>query len=235
MNVRLPERFYKKVSVAPQENGFAVLLDGSKVMTPARRTLTLPTEALANLVAGEFQLQKEVIDPALMPITRLANTVVDGIADDPQPVLEDILRFVATDMLFYRAESPRELAARQNEQWDPLLDWVERETGARFVTGEGVVHIEQPSEAVMAVSLYLRKFTSPFALAALHAMTTLTGSALIALGMAAGEIDIAKGWQMAHLDEDWTAGHWGEDAEARARRNCRENEIYAAAAVLAAS
>jgi len=235
MKSRLPERFYKEVSMAPVKGGFAVLLDGSKVMTPARCELVLPTGALARLVAGEFCLQEEVINPAKMPVTRLANTVIDGIAGDPQPVIEDILRFVAADMLFYRVESPRELAMQQSEQWDPVLDWAAREMGAYFITAERIMHIEQPQEAIAAVSLYLRRFTSPFALTALHTMTTLTGSALIALGMAAGEIDVARGWRLAHLDENWTIERWGKDAEAEARRSCRENEICAAAAVLAAS
>ncbi|RCL00562.1 MAG: ATPase [Candidatus Tokpelaia sp. JSC189] len=235
MKIPLPKRFYKEVSAAPYgyEDGFAVLLDGSRVMTPALRPLNLPTKALADLIADEFRLQREVIDRALMPVTRLANTVIDGIVDDSQPIVEDILRFVATDMLFYRAVSPRKLAIRQNEQWNPLLDWVEREIGAYFVIGEGVMHIEQPYEAVLAVSLYLRRFTSPFALAALHAITTLTGSALIALGIATGEIDIAKGWRLAYLDEDWTAEQWGQDIEAMAHRSYRKNEMHAAVAVLA--
>lgn len=231
----LPGRFYKDVSIARQEGGFAVLLDGRPVKTPARHSLLLPAEALANLVADEFRLQDEVIDPSQMPITRLANTVVDGIAADPQPVLEDILRFAANDMLFYRAASPKELAARQNAQWDIVLDWAQSHIGARFVTGEGVMHIEQPREAITAVSVHLRQYISPFAIAALHAITTLTGSALLALAIAAGELDVATGWRLAHLDEDWAIEHWGEDEEAAMRRKNRENELYAAAAVLAAS
>jgi len=231
----LPKRFYQTVAIEPVADGHAVMLDGRAVKTPARRQLIVPTEALARLVADEFRLQKEVIDPASMPVTRLVNTVVDGIADDPQPVFEDILRFAATDMLFYRAESPQELNLQQMQMWDPLLDWAADAIAARFVTGEGVMHIEQPREALAAVSLYLRRFSSPFALAALHTMTTLTGSALIALAIANGRVDVATGWQLAHVDEDWTIAHWGEDAEAKARRRHRESELYSAAAVLAAS
>ncbi|AQS41545.1 MAG: ATP12 ATPase [Candidatus Tokpelaia hoelldobleri] len=231
----LPKRFYKVVSVARQEGGFAVLLDGRPVKTPARHALLLPAEALANLVADEFRLQDAVIDPAKMPITRLVNTVVDGIAADPQPVLEDMLRFAANDMLFYRAESPKELVARQSGQWDAVLDWAQSHIGAHFVTGAGMMHIEQPREAVAAVSVYLRQYISPFSIAALHAITTLTGSALLALAIAAGELDVATGWRLAHLEEDWTIEHWGEDEEAAMRRRNRENELYAAAAVLAAS
>jgi len=231
----LPKRFYKDVSIARQEDGFAVFLDGKPVKTPAQHSLLLPVEALANLIADEFRLQDELIDPAKMPITRLANTVLDGIAADPQPVLEDILRFAANDMLFYRAENPKELVARQAEHWDAVLDWVEVHIGARFVTGEGVMYIEQPREAIAAISAYLRQYASPFAIAALHAITILTGSALLALAIAAGKLDVAAGWRLAHLDEDWTIEHWGADEEAAIRRGNRENELYTAAAVLAAS
>ncbi|RCL01962.1 MAG: ATPase [Candidatus Tokpelaia sp. JSC188] len=233
----MSKRFYKKVVVVPDEyeNGFLILLDGKSVMTPAQRLLKLPTEAMANLVVNEFCLQREVINLTLMPITRLINSVIDSVFNDFQPIVEDILRFTATDMLFYRADSPHELVVRQNEHWDPILDWVRKEIGASFITGSGIVHIEQSFESLLAVSLYLRRFTSPFALAALHIMTTLTGSALITLCMAVGEIDIVNGWQMSCLDENWTAEQWGEDDEAVARRNFHENEIRAAMAILDSS
>lgn len=230
-----PKRFYKDVSIVPEGAGFAVLLDGRKVTTPAQRVLVLPNKALAKLAADEFNLQDKVVDPAGMPVTRLANTVIDALAGNMQPVIEDILRFATADLLFYRAESPRELARRQSEQWDPVLDWAARVMAAHFVTGQGVMHIEQPAGAIAALSLYLRKFPSPFALAALHVITALTGSALIALAIAAGEIDVAAGWRLAHLDEDWNRQQWGKDGPAQERRRHGKDELYAAAAVLAAA
>ncbi|AQX30853.1 ATP12 family chaperone protein [Bartonella schoenbuchensis] len=230
----LPKRFYKEVSIAHEEGGFSILLDGTPVKTPARRCLLMSTEALAALVAQEFTVQEESIDPGKMPITRLVNTVVDGIADNMQIIFEDLLRFVACDMIFYRAQTPKELVEQQCEQWDFLLDWVEEKLGARFNIAAGVMHIEQPWEAIQAVSNYLRKIESPYILAALHAMTTLTGSALIAFAVAEKKINLDNAWDIAHLDENWTKKQWGVDKEAMMRRAYKKSEFNAAAAIITA-
>ncbi|APY14787.1 ATPase [Brucella sp. 10RB9214] len=231
MQAQLPKRFYEKAEVAESEGGFAVHLDGRPVKTPARNLLLLPTRAAAQIVADEFAAQEKVIDPGKMPATRLVNTAIDGIAQDPQAVFEDILRFAGTDMLCYRADSPQELVSRQTENWDPLIDWMES-LGARFALAEGVMHVEQPREAIAAFSIHMASFKDPLALAALHTMTTLMGSAIIALAVAKGEISAEKGWAIAHIDEDWTIEHWGSDAEAIERRKNREIEMMVAARLL---
>ncbi|SCD24016.1 ATP12 family chaperone protein [Brucella inopinata] len=233
MQAQLPKRFYEKAEVAESEGGFAVHLDGRPVKTPARNLLLLPTRAAAQIVADEFAAQEKVIDPGKMPATRLVNTAIDGIAQDPQAVFEDILRFAGTDMLCYRADSPQELVSRQTENWDPLIDWMES-LGARFALAEGVMHVEQPREAIAAFSVHMAGFKDPLALAALHTMTTLMGSAIIALAVAKGEISAEKGWAIAHIDEDWTIEHWGSDAEAIERRKNRETEMIVAARLLEA-
>ncbi|MEJ5079845.1 MULTISPECIES: ATP12 family chaperone protein [unclassified Ochrobactrum] len=233
MRTPLPKRFYEKAEVAETEGGFTVHLDGRPVKTPARAVLLLPTAQAAEIIAEEFRAQVEVIDPSKMPATRLVNTAIDGIAQDPQAVFEDILRFAGTDMICYRAASPKELVARQTEQWDPLIDWAES-LGARFALAEGVMHVEQSREAISAFGVHLTEFKNPIALASLHTMTTLTGSSLIALAIAKGEISVEDGWKRAHLDEDWTVEHWGEDAEAQARRKTRHGEMLVADRVLKA-
>lgn len=233
MQAQLPKRFYEKAEVAESEGGFAVHLDGRPVKTPARNLLLLPTRAAAQIVADEFAAQEKLIDPGKMPATRLVNTAIDGIAQDPQAVFEDILRFAGTDMLCYRADSPQELVSRQTENWDPLIDWMES-LGARFALAEGVMHVEQPREAIAAFNVHMAGFKDPLALAALHTMTTLMGSAIIALAVAKGEISAEKGWAIAHIDEDWTIEHWGSDAEAIERRKNREIEMMVAARLLEA-
>lgn len=227
-----PKRFYREVKTVCEEGGFSILLDGILVKTPARRHFLVPTEVFATLVAHEFENQKEIIDPAKMPITRLVNTVVDGIADDMQAVFEDLLRFVACDMIFYRAQTPKELVQRQCEKWDPLLDWAEEKLGARFYLVEGLMHVEQSRESIQAVSNYLRKFESPYMIATLHTMTTLIGSALIALAVAARKIDADYAWDIAHLDENWMIEQWGFDEELMARRAYKKAEFDAAATVI---
>lgn len=228
------KRFYKEVEVAETPEGFAIHLDGRPVRTPARAVMLLPTRAAARLVADEFAAQGEMLDPATMPVMRLVNTAIDGVAAEVQAVLEDILRFASSDLLFYRADSPQKLVERQADAWDPVLDWAREILGARFFLAEGVMHVEQPRESIRAVGAHLEQRRDPLKLAALHVMTTLTGSALIAMAIEAGEIDAEAGWNAAHVDEDWNIEQWGEDFEAAARRRARKAEMMSAVDLLRA-
>lgn len=225
---QLPKRFYKEVVVAQLAEGFAIHLDGKPVRTPTRALLVLPTRAAAELVAAEFSAQLEQIDAMTMPVMRLANTAIDGVAADPQAVIEDILRFASSDMLCYRADAPEALAARQADAWDGVLDWARASLGARFLLVEGVMHIEQPREAIGAVGIHVSQRSEPMRLAALHLMTSLTGSALLALAVECGEFDLEAAWTAAHVDEDWQIEQWGQDAEAIQRRSNRKRDMAAA-------
>lgn len=231
MRQPLPKRFYRQATVASVAEGFAVRIDGKPVRTPGKALLALPTEAAARLVAGEFSAQGETIDPVSMPALRLVNTAIDGVAADTQAVLEDVMRFSSSDLLCYRADAPEALVARQAEAWDPVLDWAHATLGARFFLAEGVMHVEQPREAVGAVGVWLKQREEPFRLSAIHLMTTLTGSALLALAVEAGAFEPDTAWRAAHVDEDWTIEHWGEDAEAAERGTARRRDFDAAVAL----
>ena len=227
----LPRRFYTTATTAAEAGGYAVRLDDKPVRTPARRVLAAPTLALAEAIAAEWQAQKDVIDPAKMPLTRLANAIIDGVADAPQPVAAEIAKYLASDLLLYRAGAPPGLVERQAQHWDPILDWARQALGADFKLGEGVVHVAQPEAALAAARAAIP--LEPWRLGAVHAMTTLTGSALIALAMARGALSADAAWQAAHVDEDWNMAQWGRDEMAAARQEFRFAEFQAAATVLA--
>jgi chaperone required for assembly of F1-ATPase len=234
MKAPLPKRFYKSVTVEPRDEAFAVKLDGKPVRTPVMAVLTLPTRSAAQLVADEFDVQADEINPVAMPVLRLVNTAIDGVARDSQAVLDDILRFASSDLLCYRADGPGKLVERQAEAWDPVLDWARETIGARFVLAEGVVHVEQPGEAIGAVGIHLKHRADPLRLAALHVMTTITGSALLALAVEARALDAEAAWKAAHVDEDWNVEQWGEDYEAATFKAARKRDIMAAVALLEA-
>ncbi len=229
MRKPLPKRFYERADIAQSADGpYEVHLDGRAARTPGRAVLAFPTEAAARLLADEFTRQKDEIDPTDMPVYRIANTAIDGVARDPQAVIEDIMRFASSDMICYRADAPQPLVDRQSDAWDPVLDWARSRLGARFYLAEGVMHVEQPRESIGAVGIHLGQRPDPLRLACLHVMTTLTGSALLALALEDGEVDAQAAWAAAHVDEDWNVAQWGEDDEAAARRALRWREMDAA-------
>jgi chaperone required for assembly of F1-ATPase len=230
MRPQLRRRFYTAVAVERQPGGYGVRLDGRSVKTPARRTLAAPAQALAQALADEWEAQQEVVDPAAMPLTRLANSIIDGVADAPARVQAEVAKFLASDLICYRAGSPDGLVELQKRHWDPLIAWARDALGARFVLGEGVMFVAQPDEALAAAAGAIPE--EPWRLGAVSAITTLTGSALIALAMAQGRLSAQDAWAAAHVDEDWNMHQWGRDEQALERRAAREAEMHAAARVL---
>jgi chaperone required for assembly of F1-ATPase len=230
MRPQLRRRFYQVVGVDKQPGGYGILLDGRPVRTPARRALAAPVEPLAQALADEWSAQREVVDPATMPLTRLANSIIDGVADAVDAVQAEVAKFLASDLVCYRAGSPTRLIERQAEHWDPLIAWARDALGARLVLGEGVMFVKQPDDALAAAARAIP--SDPWRLGAVHAITTLTGSALIALAVAQGQLSPVDAWAAAHVDEDWNMLQWGQDAQALERRAAREAEMQAAATVL---
>jgi chaperone required for assembly of F1-ATPase len=224
------ERFYKSAS-AGEAAPFEVLLDGRPVKTPAKNALAAPTQSLAQAIAAEWHAQSERIDPATMPLTRIANSIIDGVAPAPEPVADDLAKYLGSDLLCYRADTPDGLVRWQIEHWDPILDWARTALGARFVLSEGIVFVTQPDNAIAAARAAIP--SDPWRLGAAHVVTTLTGSALIALALVAGRIDVDAAWAASNVDEDWNMHLWGRDEMALAARAVRFADLQAAGTVLA--
>lgn len=233
MRAALPKRFYKDATIGKVDGGFAILLDGRAAKTPARKPLALPDAALAEAVAAEWNAIEGQIDPALLPLTRLANLAIDAVAGAPQPVIEEIVQYAGSDLVFYRADAPPGLVDLQNERWNPVLDWAAADLGVRFVLAEGLMHVRQPDPSLAAVREAAGQLAQPFALTATASATNIGGSALIALALARGALSGDEAWNAAHVDEQWNISQWGEDEEARRRLASRHLEFTAAAKMLA--
>jgi chaperone required for assembly of F1-ATPase len=227
----LRRRFYKAAAVQETPGGFEVTLDDRPIRTPARHPLAFPTRGLAEAAAAEWNAQGEYIEPVQMPLTRLANTIIDGVVAATHAVAGEVAKYLGSDLLFYRAAGPERLVARQHELWDPVLDWALDALGARFLTGTGVMPVMQPEQALVAARAVIPH--EPWPLGAVHAVTTLTGSALLALALARGAITREAAWTAANVDEDWNIEQWGADTLALERRAVRSAEMAAAARVLA--
>lgn len=227
-----PRRFYSQVGVIAAEQGaLAVTLDGRTARTPGKKPLAAPTRALAEAIAAEWQAQGAEILAESMPLTRLANTAIDGVTGKEPAVRDDILAFSGSDLVCYRATGPDGLVAAQRREWDRVLAWAGSTLGATFLTADGIQHVAQPQAALDAVAQVLAPLDA-WRLTALHQLTTLTGSALVALAHDDGTLSAEAAWRAAHVDEDWQTSQWGEDHEARARRQQRWQDFEAASRLL---
>ena len=226
----LRRRFFREVTLVEEGEGFVVALDGRPVKTPARRPLAAPTRALGEALAAEWDAQTEVIDPARMPLTRLADTIIDGVAAARPEIVAEIEKYLGSDLVYYRAEGPAGLVLRQERHWDPILAFARDDLAARFVVTQGVNFVTQPGDAIEAARHAVPR--DPWRLGAVHAVMTLTGSALIALAVARDAVSMEAAWTAAHVDEDWNMDQWGQDELVLARRAARLAEMQAAVRVL---
>ena len=206
-------RFWTTASAVPVEGGFTVHLDGRPVRTPLKSPLVLPTLALAEAVAAEWQAQEGTVKPETMPFTRMANSAVDKVKPQFVAVADMLAEYGGSDLLCYRAEGPAELVARQAQEWDPLLDWASAELGAALRTTTGVMPVTQPESSLAALRSLVHGFGA-FQLAAFHDLVAITGSLVLAMAVTRGRIDVAEAWRLSRIDEDWQIALWGEDEEA---------------------
>jgi chaperone required for assembly of F1-ATPase len=227
----LPARFYEQVSVIAANGGYGVALDGKLIKTPKGEDFILPNRELAARIAAEWDAQKPVVDAGSMPLTVLTTTAIDKVRGNEEKIANKIASYAGTDLLCYRSYDPKSLAQRQRDSWDPLLDWLAHEFGARLVIVEGVNYTPQPKLAIDRILQELRQHDE-FGLAAIYSATKLTGSAVLALALAHNRLSAVETWELAKVDENWQAENWGKDAEASKNSKNDLRDIRAAHGVL---
>lgn len=225
------KRFWKNVTVVEDEPGFAVLLDGKPVKTPARNTCSVPVRAMADEIAAEWEAQEDVVSPLTMPMTRVAATCLDRVAPEMAAVQDMIIAYGGTDLLCYRADYPVELIAKQADGWDPVLAWAADDLGAQLNVGAGVMHISQPPGAEEALARHVREADS-WALTCLSELVTISGSLVLGLAVLKERIAAKEAWHLSRIDEQWNIDEWGEDFEAAELAAKREADFMQAARVL---
>ena len=222
------KRFWKEVTVEPQDGGWTIELDGRPVKTPARAALAVPTEALADAIAGEWRSVEETIDPRAMPLTGLANAAIDRVAPARESFAQGIARYAEADLACYRAEGPRELVERQEQEWDKLLAWGRRRYDVDFATTCGILHVPQPNATVERLAHALAAMDA-FHLAGLSPLVTISGSLIAALAVSEKAVTPQQAWEAVTVDERWQAEQWGADAEAEIALENRARDFFAAA------
>lgn len=227
MSAWKPKRFWKAATVTPLEGGFTVMLDSRAVKTPAKSPLVVPTEAMARLIAAEWDAQQEVVSPETMPATRAANSAIDKVQVQFKEVAEILAEYGGTDLLCYRAEEPEALVARQAAGWDPLLDWARERYGAPLAITTGVVFVAQPPGSLAALRQALFDQTA-FQLAALHDLIAITGSLVLGLAVAEGRLSADEAFNLSRIDEHWQIEQWGEDEEAAALEAAKRQGLHEA-------
>ncbi len=222
------KRFWNAATVEQTDDGFAVLLDGRSVKTPAKAALIVPSKALAEKIASEWDAQEGDVNPEIMPFTRAANAALDKVTHQFVEVADLIAAYGENDLLCYRAAIPQELVDRQAAAWDPILDWANDVYGVRLATGQGVMHIAQPPSAIERLTQEVHAL-SPFQLTAFHDLVSLTGSLVLGFAIVNNRLGADVAWDLSRIDEIWQAEHWGQDEEALDLAETKRQALLSAA------
>ncbi|HYL48320.1 MAG TPA: ATP12 family protein [Stellaceae bacterium] len=221
------KRFFKTAAVGETPAGFSVLLDGKPIRTPAKAPLVVRSKKLAEAIAAEWQAQGDTIKPSGLPLTRLAGTAIDLVAQRRKQIVAEIAKYATTDLVCYRAEEPSELAGRQQRAWQPHLDWASARFAPLAITA-GVTPIAQTADALATYRRAVAAYDD-MTLAALHLATATLGSLVLALALIEGRIAADEAFAAAELDQSFQIERWGEDAEATARRAAVRDDVTLAA------
>lgn len=222
------KRFYASASAVSNDGQWRIALDGRFVRTPMGQPLLVDAEPLVRAMAEEWNAQGEDIDPGTMPLNGFANAALDRVLADKATFVDRVVQFSRTDLLCYRADEPADLQAQQHQAWQPLLDWMAAEIGSPFVVTEGIVHVDQPKNTIMAVRTVAAAMNH-WELAAFTSLAALLGSVVIAYAVFRGRLSAGQAFDASVLDEMYQAGKWGEDREAAMRRNDLGREVTEAA------
>lgn len=218
------KRFWDAANVRRTDEGFAVELDGRPVRTPAKAPLILPTGALAERIAAEWDAVEGQINPGTMPFTRSANAALDKVIRQHAEVADMLAAYGDADLTCYRADGPQELIARQAEGWDPLLDWADTTLGARLVPVQGVIHAPQDPRALRVLADQVHALDA-FALTAFHDLVSLSGSLVIGFAALHDLHPPGTLWRLSRVDELWQEEQWGEDEEAQEMAAKKESDF----------
>ncbi len=210
MSPQKAQRFWQKANVCKAQDGYGVRLDERPLRTPGKAALAVPTRALAEEIAAEWDAQEDRISPDTMPMTRLANSAIDKVAKQKPDVANMLAAYADADLLCYRAESPERLRARQAEHWDPYLAWAQTELGAQLELRSGVIYRPQDQAAIKRLAELVGALDH-FELTAFHDLVTTTGSLVLAFAAIRNHRPPDDIWHASRIDEDWQIQQWGED------------------------
>lgn len=222
------KRFWKAATAEACEGGFTVRLDGRAVKTPAKAAFVMPTLAMAQAAAAEWDAQQGAVKPESMPVTRAVNSAIDKLMVQFDEVVGLLAAYGASDLLCYRATGPEGLVARQAAGWDALLTWAAVDLGAPLRVTSGIVHVDQPAESLARMQ-DLTAAHSIFELAAFHDLVAITGSLVLALAVTRGRLTAEDAFGLSRIDEHWQAELWGVDDEAATLEASKKQALLEAA------
>jgi chaperone required for assembly of F1-ATPase len=219
------KKFYKSAEAGTAPGGHVIRLDGKVVRTPLQNLLLLQSPPLAEAIAQEWLAQGAEIKPASMPLTQLANTMIDKAnGPDRAAMNAEIIKYGGSDLICYFATHPADLVKLHQQHWGPLLAWMKGKHGIIFEPVSGIQYRQQPPAALDKLKQLIEGMdAAQFTI--VQSVTASTGSVTIALALVEGRLSAEEAYQASCVDEIYQLKTWGADEPAQKKLEAIEADL----------
>ncbi len=210
-----PSVFWKKITIEQEQTGWAIYADERNIKTPKKKPLIAPNKDSAMLIAHEWQAQTDYIRPMLMPLSRLAMTIIDILEGDDnkrQDWLNAAFSYVETDLLLFPSSYPQSLQAAENTLWQPLLNWAQQRLNFNFKANDGLAINPHNKKAAKLLAQIVETGDIWQQMTFVN-LCQACGSAILALASMEKAIDSENLTKAALVQEQHQLEQWGDDAE----------------------
>ena len=219
------KKFWKIVQVKKKlKNSFEILLDKRILKTPMQKDLIFSNYKIAKETALEWDIDEKEINTENMVFYGLISTAIDKISNDKVSYIDNVLGFINTDLICYRADKPNELIDLQNSSWNPIISFIKKYIDVELKFFIGVMPSKQSLEIFNRLKTLINSF-SDIEISALHRMTNLTGSIFISICILKGDVLKNEAFELSFLDELYQAKNWGVEQESLDKRDKIAKEL----------
>ena len=219
------KKFWKIVQVKKKlKNSFEILLDKRILKTPMQKDLIFSNYKIAKETALEWDIDEKEINTENMVFYGLISTAIDKISNDKVSYIENVLGFINTDLICYRADGPNELVDLQNNSWNPIISFIKKYIDVELKFFIGVMPSKQSLDIFNRLKTLINSF-SDIEISALHRMTNLTGSIFISICILKGDVLKNEAFELSFLDELYQAKNWGIEEESLDKRDKIAKEL----------
>ncbi|XP_053367707.1 ATP synthase mitochondrial F1 complex assembly factor 2 [Clarias gariepinus] len=203
-------KFYQDVSISQGEGKlFEINLDRRKLKTPGGNLFTVPNEALAIAVATEWDAQKDTLKFYTMHLTTLCNTAIDNPTQrNKDQMIAAALKFLDTDTICYRVDEPPGLVELQKNEWDPVMDWIEKRYNVVIGSSSSIMGPQIPEETKETFRQQLNSYNL-WSLTGFEYVISQLKSLILSFGLIDRHLTVDHAVLLSRLEEEYQIQRWG--------------------------
>lgn len=211
----------QKVGFIEKDNKIYLTINGSEYITKDRKNLIIPNvytkEVILNEISGKYNHKTNI---SMINLLLKYSTWKE---DDKKSIISGILKYLETDLLFYRVNSPESLANKQKKIWDNALEKFDNIFNTNWKTTSNLCPIQQNQENIALVEEYLVGLNN-FQLFIMFELVKISGSCILTILVSLQKIKLVELWSTIYVDELFNNEIY-QDVNKKNELKIKKNEI----------